>query len=132
MYKILSLTLALLFTPLWISACSAHDDDNIISTTEAYQVWSQKDKSSFVFLDVRTPDEYQDGHIPGAINMPIQTLSEHLKNVPKNKPLYLYCESGVRASRAASLLRSAGFKQVYNYEPSMRGWRKAHYPIATH
>lgn len=129
MHKILTLTLALIFIPLCMTACNGHADDNIISTTEAYQLWAQKDKSSFIFLDVRTPSEYQDGHIPGAINMPIQTLSEHLQDIPKNKQLYLYCESGVRASRAATLLRNSGFKKVYNYEASMRGWRNASYPI---
>ena len=132
MRKILAPLVSLLFISLLITACDGDKNTNhgqMISTTEAYQVWSQKDKSSFVFLDVRTLSEYQDGHIPDALNIPIQTLPEHLQNIPKNKTLYVYCESGVRASKAAALLNASGFKHVYNYEASMRGWRSAGYPI---
>ena len=101
------------------------------SLEHAYQHWKQGDKSPvpFVFLDVRTEGEFADGHIPGAMNIPVQVLADRLSEVPKNKRVYVYCRSGKRSTAASGILAKAGFTQIENVKASMNGWSAAHYPI---
>lgn len=66
-------------------------------------------------LDVRTPQEYGQGHIPGSKNLPLQTL-DHIKTIVKEKstPLFVYCYSGSRSRQAVSLLENMGYTNVKN------------------
>lgn len=68
-----------------------------------------------LLVDVRTPQEYAAGHIPGSINIPLDRILD-IKNVigDKNTPLYVYCRSGRRSSQAAAELEKAGYRQVVN------------------
>ena len=68
-----------------------------------------------VLLDVRTPQEYREGHIPGSRNVPLQSLSEG-GSVPagKDAPLFVYCHSGARSRQAAGLLTRIGYQNVKN------------------
>ena len=66
-------------------------------------------------LDVRTPAEYIQGHIPGSLNVPLHNLEEVEFLVDsKDKPLYLYCQSGTRSRMAAMELQEMGYANVYN------------------
>jgi len=100
---------------------------SIISVPDAYQLVKAADKNT-MFLDVRTPGEYQSGHVPHAKLIPVQTLANRLNEVPKDKKVIVYCESGVRAGRAAELLVSQGYTNVLSMKASMRGWRSAGLP----
>lgn len=80
-------------------------------------------------LDVRTPDEFAEGHVPGAVNVPVQVLAERLAQVPKDREVVVYCESGRRAARAATLLREQGYTQVTEMQGSMKAWREAQLPV---
>ena len=68
-----------------------------------------------VLLDVRTPQEYGEGHIPGSKNVPLQTLDK-ISSVADNKniPLFVYCYSGGRSRQAASMLQHMGYANVNN------------------
>ena len=68
-----------------------------------------------VLLDVRTSEEYRDGHIPGSKNVPLQAL-DNVASVAENKnmALYVYCRSGARSRQAAGLLRRMGYRNVNN------------------
>lgn len=61
-------------------------------------------------LDVRTPEEFAEGHVEGATNIPVDALAERLADVPKDHDVVVYCRSGGRSARAASLLREAGYE----------------------
>lgn len=63
-----------------------------------------------ILVDVREADEYATGHIPGAINVPLSTISQTA--FPKDASLFLYCLRGTRSKRAAGILRSMGYKTV--------------------
>jgi phage shock protein E len=65
-------------------------------------------------VDVRTPGEFQRGAYPGATNIPLQVLGARLGELPKDRPVVLYCASGMRSASAARLLRRAGFADVVN------------------
>ncbi|MGM9619747.1 MAG: rhodanese-like domain-containing protein [Oscillospiraceae bacterium] len=68
-----------------------------------------------VLLDVRTPEEYRRGHIPGSKNVPLQSLDEVTGLVKaQDTPLFVYCQSGSRSSRAVSALRRMGYTNVKN------------------
>ncbi|WP_038248030.1 rhodanese-like domain-containing protein [Ghiorsea bivora] len=118
-----------LLLSLFLSACDQGEPQgySIISVTDAYQLVKDQDKGT-IFLDVRTPGEYQSGHVPHAKLIPVQTLANRLNEVPKDKKIVVYCESGVRATRAAELLVNQGYTNVLSMKASMRGWRSAGLP----
>ena len=68
-----------------------------------------------VLVDVRTPREYRDGHIPGSKNVPLQSL-ETIEGVAENRdtPVFVYCQSGARSRQAAMLLGGMGYRNVKN------------------
>ncbi|MBP3646542.1 MAG: rhodanese-like domain-containing protein [Clostridia bacterium] len=68
-----------------------------------------------VLIDVRTPEEYRSGHIPGSRNLPLQTI-DRAGAVAENRDtaLYVYCQSGARSRQAAGLLRQMGYTNVNN------------------
>jgi rhodanese-related sulfurtransferase len=73
-------------------------------------------------LDVRSPGEYAGGHLPGAVNLPVQELDRRLAEAgPRDGELVLYCRSGHRSARAAEILRAHGFTRVHNLGP-MTAW----------
>ena len=74
-----------------------------------------KNTPNAVLLDVRSKEEYKGGHIPGSKNLPLNNITGIKNVVPdKNTPIYTYCLSGARSSRAASYLQSLGYKSVFN------------------
>jgi rhodanese-related sulfurtransferase len=78
-------------------------------------------------LDVRTPGEYEVGHIEGALNVPVYELDDKLDEVREfqnGRELVVYCEVGGRTRKAAAMLQAAGFEHVVQYIPGMREWRQ--------
>lgn len=71
-------------------------------------------KQGAIILDVRSKGEYQDGHIKGSINISLDTLSNNLGKLKKDKPIITCCASGMRSASAKSILKSNGFIEVYN------------------
>lgn len=65
-------------------------------------------------IDVRTPGEFQGGHIPGSVNIPLQSLGNNLSKIKKDKPVITCCASGMRSASAKSMLKSNGYNEVYN------------------
>lgn len=76
--------------------------------------YAQLVKNGAIILDVRTPGEYAGGHIKGSKNIPLQSLQQQLKNLPKDKTIITCCASGMRSGSAKSMLQNNGFKEVYN------------------
>lgn len=67
-----------------------------------------------VIVDVRTRGEYQSGHLPNSINIPVDTLVQNIKKLNKGKAIITCCASGTRSASAMRILKSNGFEQVYN------------------
>jgi len=67
-----------------------------------------------VILDVRTPGEYQQGHIKGSKNAPLNELEKHIKGLSKEQAIITCCASGMRSGSAKSILSSKGFTNVHN------------------
>jgi hydroxyacylglutathione hydrolase len=86
--------------------------------------------SETVVLDVRELEEYEQGHMPGAINLPQAELASRLDEFSHDRPLALICRSGVRSLRAAQFLRQMGFEQVMSVQGGTLAWRAAGKPLA--
>jgi len=74
----------------------------------------QKIKNGATVVDVRTPGEYQTGAYPGAVNIPVQELDRRVDELRKDRPIVVYCASGMRSASAERLLRARGFTDVVN------------------
>lgn len=71
-------------------------------------------KNGAQIIDVRTPAEYNGGHIKGSKNIPLQSLNQNLGKINKNKPVITCCASGAISAAAKSILLNSGFSEVYN------------------
>lgn len=68
-----------------------------------------------LLLDVRTPEEYAQGHVPGSRNLPLQEIDRAAKEIPDHStPLFVYCLSGARSRQAVSMLQRMGFEKLTN------------------
>jgi rhodanese-related sulfurtransferase len=65
-------------------------------------------------IDVRTPGEFAGGHIRGAVNIPLQSISNNLNKIKKDRPVITCCASGMRSASARKILLANGFSEVYN------------------
>ncbi len=83
-------------------------------------------------LDVRTPDEFRAGHIPGAVNVPHDQLAARLgklAGLARDDEIVVHCESGRRAELAEATLSAAGYTHWRDLTGHMRGWREAGLPL---
>lgn len=94
-----------------------------------HELNQHKDDSTITVLDVRTPQEYQGGCVPGAKHIFVPHLQEHLDELDQSKAIATYCGSGYRASIAASLLQKHGFENVINVPGSWKAWKMAELPV---
>ncbi|MCU0437440.1 MAG: rhodanese-like domain-containing protein [Raineya sp.] len=80
-----------------------------------------------VILDVRTPEEYQTGHLKNSklLDISEQSFSASLDKLDKNKTYYVYCQAGGRSTTAVEIMIEKGFKKVYNLSGGIAAWKKA-------
>lgn len=83
-----------------------------------------------VLVDVREPSEYQSGHIPNAINIPLRTLTHNLDKIVRERPVVLYCSTGYRSAMGVMTLHLLGYENVRGFPPSFAGWKTAGEAIA--
>ena len=79
-----------------------------------------------VLIDVRTKDEYDNGHIPGSINLDIYSFDfkEHINNLDRNKSYFLYCRSGNRSFTAGQFMKNLGFEKIFNLQGGILDWNE--------
>ena len=82
-----------------------------------------------LILDVRTAEEYEAGHIPGAINIHFQEIEERIDEIGQNGPVVVYCERGIRANIAERALQDAGITSIRHLEGDISLWRKNELPL---
>ncbi|MDF2444803.1 MAG: hypothetical protein K0S46_39 [Moraxellaceae bacterium] len=120
-----ALLLSLLLTG---AACAAPKE-----TSPQELVQRQAAGESVLVIDVRSPEEFAAGHVPGALNLPHDTItgSEPALRGWKQKPVVIYCRSGRRASTAAGVLEKQGFTKLEHLDGDMPGWQAQGRPIST-
>lgn len=124
MKYILSITLA-----LFLAACKTQTSGGLSPTDFNTQIASEDAK----IIDVRTPEEYNEGFIKGAVNINWNAgdFETVISQFGKEQKLYLYCKSGTRSGNAYELLKKLGYKNVYNLVGGITAWQEAQLPIET-
>lgn len=82
-------------------------------------------------IDVRTPKEYQSGHINGAVNLHVydQDFTKRLESLDKNKTVYVYCKAGGRSAEAVETMKTKGFVHIVELDGGMDAWNEAGKPV---
>lgn len=88
-----------------------------------------EEKPDLVVLDVRTPSEYEDGHLPRAINIPVDDLLERLDELDRGDEILVYCRTGNRSTRAVGYLNDNGFTRLYHMVDGIVAWVEAGYTL---
>lgn len=120
--KIIAGLIVLLFIGfIGIQFMSESTSINNITTDEMAEMMDNHDGNT-VFIDVREPDEFAAGHIPGIINLPLSQLSEKTADFPKDAEIVMICRSGNRSMQAAEKLKGYGFTKLVNVQGGMNAW----------
>jgi rhodanese-related sulfurtransferase len=87
--------------------------------------------ADLVLLDIRTPKEFKQGHIEGAVLLDFYTgdFSDRLKALDKNKTYLIYCRSGNRSAKTLAMLEPLGFRHAYHLNSGLVGWAREKYPL---
>ncbi len=88
----------------------------------ARRMMAEEPPDSFTLLDVRQPSEYEQAHLPGARLIPLPELTDRLGEIPKDRPVLVYCAVGGRSATAAQLLSGQGFGKVHSLKGGIRAW----------
>jgi rhodanese-related sulfurtransferase len=91
-----------------------------------------KEKKEIVVLDVRTPEEFKDGHIAGAKNVDFQSddFKKQVASLDKSKTYLVHCAAGGRSARALKVLEGDKFEHLYHLNDGFNGWKQAGKPVA--
>jgi rhodanese-related sulfurtransferase len=107
---------------LMLNASCQGADTNAISNEQFRQISKEKD---VVILDVRTIEEFKEGHIENAINTDVlqaEAFKKYISALPKDKTYLLYCRSGKRSASALNLMKESGFSNVKHLQQGITGW----------
>jgi thioredoxin len=125
-------TISVLTFLVLLNACSGKQAER--TTLDAVE-FSEKinENPNALVLDVRTAEEFSEGHLKNAVNADINSpLFDNMsKEWNKNHPVFVYCLAGSRSSSAAARLSESGFKEIYELQGGYRNWKKADLPIET-
>jgi rhodanese-related sulfurtransferase len=116
-----------------VTACSSGSDTEtieLVSPEQAAQV-IEDDPAGLVILDIRTPEEYDEARIDGAVNIDYYDTDfvDQLDTLDKDRPYVMYCRSGNRSSDAITTMKDLGFSEVYEIDGGIVNWAESGYPI---
>ena len=109
-------------------AISGYVAGNILSGKMQPLYWrelQQAETDNVTLIDVRTPDEYALGTIPGAINIPLDDMRERMSEIPADRPVWLFCGVGLRGYLASNILKANGYKDVRNLIGGLKTYKAA-------
>jgi hydroxyacylglutathione hydrolase len=110
----------------WVSA---HGPAAHIAPLAPEQLEAAATTGTVEVVDVRNGSEYEAGHLPGAVNLPLGRLADRLGELPRGRTLAVHCQSGARAGVAIALLQASGFDDVVHLSGDYAGWVKAGRPV---
>ena len=103
---------------------------------QAHRLTPQQYQHAFVtpqlphlLVDVRAPEEFAQGHIPGAINLALPSLPQQMESLPKDRPIVMVCRSGRRSAMAAQMVTLAGYQEVYDLG-GLLDWQAQGLPVS--
>ncbi len=133
MYRRIVTLMITILVPLFVlaSAVTLMAKVKNINTKKAYELIEERDgDSDFVILDVRTPEEFTEGHIENAVNIDFyaDVFPDELDGLDRNKTYLIYCRSGSRSGSTTRMMKELGFQDAYNMKGGIESWR-ADYPL---
>lgn len=131
MFRVSRLLILAAAVTVGLSACAAgsHDTGYVTrSVTEVQQTVTRQDHPAVI--DVREPDEFAAGHVPGAVNVPLGTVPTWAETQAKDVPYVVICHSGRRSAKASAYLAEHGFTQVTNVDGGTAAWIGQGLPVA--
>lgn len=114
---------------LSVLPCARADDVSTVAVSALVEEMSRAHPP--LVLDVRSPEEYAEGHLPGALNIPHTKLEDELGRLEpyRDRDIVVYCKSGRRAGIALALLKSRGFSRLRHLEGDYTAWHAAGRPV---
>ena len=126
--KLVLLATAITLLILGASSSTYAQDSTAGKTVSQKRFQRMTKKKNAVLLDVRTPGEFNEGHIPGSIQLNVQNAEEFnagIATLDKKKTYLLYCRSGKRSNQAKMQMKAAGFKKLFDLEGGFSQWQGA-------
>ena len=120
---VFSLVLLLILLPVYANAAVARN----LSSQEAYAMVGQR--GDLFLLDVRTLGEYQQARLDGARLIPIDQFVKRLAEVPKDRPVLVYCAVGSRSAQVVNYLARQGYPEIYNLSGGIYAWAQKGLPV---
>ena len=117
------LVVSLLAMPVCVAAAVARN----VSPEDAYGLVNKNE--DLYLLDVRTPGEYQQARLEGARRIPIDQLVKRMAELPKDRPILVYCAVGSRSAQVVNYLARRGFPELYNLYGGIYSWAQRGYPV---
>ena len=119
----------LLSAALILSACSSNS--SAVTNLGAQEFLSKTQSAGVVVLDVRTAQEFQQGHIQGAMNIDVEGTSfeSEIAKLDKGTTYALYCQSGRRSGVASQIMSKSGFTSLFNLQNGIQSWTSAGLPM---
>jgi rhodanese-related sulfurtransferase len=105
------------------------DSTKVVSISAVELHERRESEAAPVVIDVRTPDEYASGHIPGAVNVPFDQVAQRIAEIDAPHGVALYCMVGPRARKGESALLAAGYEKIFHLEGGLAAWQAADLPI---
>ena len=113
------------------------ETENVEATTVITEVDAAKaatlieEEKDLMILDIRTPEEYAEGHIAGArlVNFKSDSFEEEVAKLELNIPYLVHCRSGSRSGQSMPIFEKLGFEKIYHLTPGMNGWVEAGNPV---
>lgn len=106
-------------------ASDAVSTPQVVDVQEA----SRRQAAGAALIDVRQPDEWRQGHAPGATLIPLGSLGDRLSELPRDRDVLLICRSGNRSRTAQCQLLQLGYERVFNVSGGMNAWTSAGLPV---
>lgn len=113
----------------WATLATADGPGPASLSQDALLARRQADDAQLLVVDVRTPEEFARGHLPGAINIPHDQIGSRLAELPKDKDLVLYCRTGRRVGIAAEVLAANGYEKLEHLEGDITAWIARGLPV---
>jgi hydroxyacylglutathione hydrolase len=104
-------------------------DTTSLEQVSAEELYNRRDE--YTIVDVRGQEEWNSGHIPGALHVHVGYIAKQLSELPTDRPLALHCAGGDRSNLAASILKAHGVENVSNVAGGIMAWQEAGLPVTT-
>ncbi len=105
------------------------DINALAPSIDVQTAYAARSNPTVFMLDVREPDEYDAGHIPGITLIPMGEIPDRLSEIPTDVPVIVTCRTGNRSGQVVDFLREQGFTNVHNMDGGIVAWQKAGYEV---